>query len=286
MKSQNKVIRKASGAGRWFPGDAAELRRVVEDYMDAALVPDIEGRIVSAIAPHAGYQYSGGVAGYTFRALKQSSAAGHVLDTAVVLGFSHRAGFRGVALMDGDMVRTPIGDTQLDQEAIDLLDGSSDRIFADYGPHAGEHSAENEIPFVQAALPEARLVVALIGDHDERTLDALVAALDKLAAKRKIVVIASTDLLHDSSYDLVTKTDKSTLLAIEQMKDDEVLKRWNYGNQICCGIGPVVAAMRFARTQGAATCEVLHYRNSGDDYPESRGNWVVGYGAVIFSVSD
>jgi len=286
VKSQDKVIRKALGAGRWFPGDAAELRPAVEDYMDAAQVPDIKRRIVSAIAPHAGYQYSGRVAGYTFRALKQNSAVGHVPDTAVVLGFSHRAGFRGVALMDGDIVRTPIGDTQLDQEAIDLLDGSSDRIFVDYGPHAGEHSAENEIPFVQAALPEARLVVALIGDHDERTLDALVAALEKLAAKRKIVVIASTDLLHDSSYDLVTKTDKSTLLAIEQMKDDELLKRWNHGNQICCGIGPVVVAMRFARTQGEATCEVLHYRNSGDDYPESRGNWVVGYGAVIFGVSD
>ncbi len=66
----------------------------------------------------------------------------------------------------------------------------------------------------------------------------------------------------------------------------KVLIFMNYSNQICCGIAPVIAAMRFAATQGQADCLVLHYRNSGDDYPESRGDWVVGYGSAIFTVLD
>jgi AmmeMemoRadiSam system protein B len=64
-----------------------------------------------------------------------------------------------------------------------------------------------------------------------------------------------------------------------------LLKSWSYGHQVCCGIGPVVSALRFAQSQGCTQGVLLHYRNSGDDFPESRGNWVVGYGAVVFSAA-
>jgi AmmeMemoRadiSam system protein B len=286
MNHEQKTVRNAMGAGRWFPGSLEALQATVNQYIDAAPVPAIKGRIVSAIAPHAGYQYSGKVAGYTFRALKENAAAGHAPDTVVVLGFSHRGSFSGIALMDGDSIRTPLGDAAIDQEAVAALDAYGARIFARYEPHAGEHSAENQIPFVQAALPRARLVVGLIGDHDARSLDELVAALKELSAKKRIVVIASTDLLHNSDYELVGRTDRETLALMAGMKDGELLGRWNYGSQICCGIAPVVAAMRFAKSQGDAACTVLHYQNSGDDYPESRGDWVVGYGSAVFTVSD
>jgi len=286
MNRENKTVRHARGAGKWFPGNEETLRLTVEGYIEAASIPKVEGRIVGAIAPHAGYQYSGKVAGYTFRALKENAAAGHTPDTVVVLGFSHRASLPGVTLMDGDILRTPLGDTTIDMEAVELLDRYGDRIFVDYRPHADEHSAENEIPFIQVALPGAKLVVGLIGDHDPRTLDEVVGALKELAAKKKIVVIASTDLLHDADYELVTKTDKGTLGLMAEMKDDELLSHWSYGHQICCGIAPVVATIRFAKTQGEADGVILHYRNSGDDHPESRGNWVVGYGSTVFTVSD
>lgn len=286
MNDESKTTRNALGAGKWFPGGEAALRSQVESCIGAATVPEIKRRIVGGIAPHAGYDWSGKVAGYTFRALKENAAAGHAPDTVVILGFTHRAHYSGVALMDGDIVRTPLGDTAIDMEAVEMLDGCGKRVFIDYRPHVGEHSAENEIPFVQVALPDAKLVVALIGDHEERTLTDLVAALKELAAKKRIVVIASTDLLHDADYELVGRTDRDTLALMAEMKDDELWSRWSRGNQICCGIAPVVAVMRFAGTQGEADCLVLHYRNSGDDHPGSRGSWVVGYGSAVFAVSD
>jgi len=271
------------GSGRWFPGSEKELKTMVDSFIAGADVPGTSDRIVAAIAPHAGYVYSGKVAGYAFRALKDNAAAGKPPETVVVLGFSHRMGFRGVALMDGDAVATPLGTTAIDQEAVQALAGHSARIFPDYSPHAGEHSAENEIPFVQAALPGAKLVVGIIGDHDTKTIDELVAALGKLAEKKAIVVVASTDMLHDADYDLVTRTDKETLQKLAAMDDGAVLKTWKPGSQILCGVAPVVTVMRYAKSQGCRQGTVLHYRNSGDDFPESRGSWVVGYGAVVFA---
>ncbi|MBT3255664.1 MAG: AmmeMemoRadiSam system protein B [Deltaproteobacteria bacterium] len=278
------VTRQAHGSGRWFPGNRQELKQIIESYMENAQPEAVEGRIVAAIAPHAGYIYSGKVAGYTFRAIKDNARKAGQPETVLVLGFSHSRGFPGVALMDGDFIETPLGKGALDTEAAEILAGASPRIFFNYGPHRGEHSAENEIPFVQAALPEAKMVVALMGDHDPETLDALVEALEALSRKKRLLVVASTDMLHDPSYDLVTKTDEKTLLKLQAMDCEGLEKTWGYDNQILCGIGPVLAVMKFALAQGCKKGSVLYYRNSGDDFPEGRGQWVVGYGSAVLAV--
>ena len=285
-KGPERVVRQVFGAGRWFPGDGRDLKSMVDGYMEGARVDQIEGRIVGAIAPHAGYVYSGRTAGYTFRAIKDNAAAHGRPEVVVVLGFSHRKGFQGVALMDGDAIRTPLGEALLDREAAEILAAGSPRIFLDYRPHAGEHSAENEIPFVQRALPETKLIIGIMGDHDPRTLDELVKALDALSKKKKILVIASTDMLHDPDYNLVTKTDRGTLDKVRSMDHAGIRKGWDYSRQIFCGISPVVAVMRFTELEGCKQGTVLEYRNSGDDFPESRGRWVVGYGSAVFAVPE
>ena len=188
--------------------------------------------------------------------------------------------------MDGDALVTPMGEVRLDMEATSFLATSSKRLIIDYSLHGEEHSAENEIPFVQAALPDARIAVGLFGDHDPQTLSDLVSALSALAKKKRILVVASTDMLHDPNYDLVTKTDKATLESLAAMDVDGLMKTWDIEKQIFCGLMPVLAVMKFAGLQGCRKATVLHYRNSGDDFPESRGNWVVGYGAAVFAAAE
>lgn len=285
-KQMNRVLRVARGAGRWFPGNGKALESLVYGFIMKAEVPQIKGRIVGAIAPHAGYVYSGSVAGYTFKAIQANAAVGKPPETVVILGFSHRNSCRGVALMDGDAVVTPMGEVDIDVESTRFLAGQDSRIIVDYQFHGDEHSAENEIPFVQAALPGAKVVVGLFGDHDGETLDAMVSALSELAKKKRILVLASTDMLHDPSYDLVTKTDKATLDRLAAMDSGALVKRWSMENQIFCGVMPVLAVMKFSGLQGCRKASVLHYRNSGDDFPESRGSWVVGYGSAVFTVQD
>jgi AmmeMemoRadiSam system protein B len=95
-------------------------------------------------------------------------------------------------------------------------------------------------------------------------------------------VVASTDLLHDADWERVAKTDRVTLQQIAALQTERLNAAWSAGQQVCCGIGPVLTAMAFAQGMGVRQGEVLKYRNSGDDFPDSRGNWVVGYGAVAF----
>lgn len=280
-----RVVRQAVGAGRWFPASPDGLRKMVMGFVDRAQVGPVTGRIVAAIAPHAGYQYSGPVAGYVYRAIRDQAQKGAAPEIVVILGFSHRAGFPGVALMDGAAIATPLGEAALDAEAAAALVKASRSIRLDYAPHNGEHSAENQIPFVQAVLPEARLVVGLVGDHDRQTIRNFTAALDTLAQKSPILVIASSDMLHDADYDLVTKTDKKTLRSVAEMDIKALLADWGYEHQIFCGMTAVNVVMDFAVSRGCKSGTILHYRNSGDDFPESRGQWVVGYGAVVFTAS-
>ena len=254
---------------------------MVRNYIEDAIVPETRGRIVAIIAPHAGYQYSGPVAASAYKAIQSSP----VPDVAIVMGFSHRGSFRGVALMDGNTFATPLGQSQMDVESATYLANADPRITVDYRPHIGEHSAENQIPFIQTVLPNTALVVALIGSHDPAILDALSAALQKLSARKTLLVIASSDMLHDPNYELVRKTDQATLKKVISMDISGLMKSWNYTQQVFCGIAPVVAAMKYAQLQGCTKATILRYRNSGDQFPESRGQWVVGYSAVAFTVS-
>lgn len=276
-------VHRARGSGRWFPADRGALSRMVEGYLDEAEAPAIDGRIVAGLAPHAGFVYSGAVAGHTFRALRDQARAGGGPETVVVLGFSHRESYRGLALLDADAVATPLGETPIDRDGAEQLTSAGGRIAFANGPHDGEHSAENELPFVQAALPEAALIVGLFGDHDPAGVAETVNGLLALGRLKPIAVVASTDLLHDPDYERVRTTDGETLAAIEAMDEAGLAGRWSYDFQICCGIQPVLAAMGYARALGCRRGIVLRYANSGDDHPESRGHWVVGYGSVVFS---
>jgi len=284
MNGEKRLVRTALGAGKWFPSSRYELQSMIHSYLEDVIVPGIKGRIAAVIAPHAGYIYSGPVAAGTYKALKENAQTAGQPETTVVLGFSHRGSFRGVALMDGNTFATPLGQTPLDVESASFLTHTDPRITVDYRPHIGEHSAENQVPFLQTIFPGTALLLGLIGSHDPAILDTLATALRKLSLKKKVIVVASSDMLHDANYDLVRKTDQATLKKVVAMDITGVLKAWNYTQQVFCGIAPVVTAMKYALQQGCTKATVLRYRNSGDDFPESRGQWVVGYSAVAFTV--
>ena len=131
---------------------------------------------------------------------------------------------------------------------------------------------------VQGILTSARNVSQMAF----RNRVAFADALHAMSKTRNLLVIASTDMLHDADYERVTRTDRVTLDLVERMDREALRERWSSTNQSFCGICPVLTAMDYAEKQGCREAAVLHYRNSGDDFPESRGNWVVGYGAVVF----
>ncbi len=285
--STDLSVHRARGGGRWYPADGGVLTRMVDDFLERAENPSLPpGRILGAIAPHAGFEYSGRVAGHTYRALRDATRHAKPPETVVVLGFCHRDVFPGIALLGGTGVETPIGVAPLDAEATAWLAASTPVFTRDNAPHAGEHSAENQIPFLQRALPGVALVVGLFGEHEDDTVAAAADALAALARGRRIVVVASTDLLHDPDYYLVTRTDRETVRDIAALDAPALAQRWRPEFQVCCGIGPVQTLIRYLRASGGAPGTVLCACNSGDDHPESRGEWVVGYGAVVFGAKE
>ncbi len=282
MNGGKKLVRTALGAGKWFPGNRIELQSMIRHFLEEAHPPVIPGPVTGIVAPHAGYVYSGKVAASAYKALQASFEHQPMPEVTVILGFGHRGSFRGVALMDGNTFATPLGTTPLDTDAVAFLTATDPRITVDYRPHIGEHSAENQIPFLQTVLNDTPLVIGLIGSHDPAILETLANALVKLADRKRTLVVASSDMLHDPSYELVRKTDLATLKKVTAMDVPGILRSWDYTQQVFCGIAPVVTTMHYARQQGCTKAVILRYRNSGDDFPESRGQWVVGYGAIAF----
>ena len=282
MFNGGRTVHRTYGDGRWFSGEPAQLATELGGYIESAQVPGFHRGLIGGISPHAGYVYSGPVAGYTFRALRESALRFGAPDCLVIIGFSHSGGFPGIALMDGDAIATPLGETAMHCAAGKFLADAAPSARFEYAPHAGEHSAENQIPFAQVALPQTKLVVALMGDHSRKSIAELSDALAELSRQQSLAVVASTDLLHDPDYDKVTATDHSTLEMISGLDESGLSGAWSYEHQVCCGIAPVLTLLRFVKLRGVDSGTVLHYRNSGDECPESRGSWVVGYGAVVF----
>ena len=185
-------VRPAAVAGSWYPNDPAELGAYLDRTLEAApsWSPPEGEHVQALIAPHAGYPYSGATAAAGYRALR-----GQAFDRVVLLGPSHHAGFRGVAIGDVDAYATPLGPVALDAAAVERLRGAPLVGTGPAGPDR-EHSLEIQLPFLQRALaPGWRLVPILVGRLEPEDYGALADAIRPLLDARTLVVV-STDFTH------------------------------------------------------------------------------------------
>jgi AmmeMemoRadiSam system protein B len=264
-----RAVRSPAFAGTFYPSDAAELRQAVHAHLAAALSHAKSSAPPKAvIAPHAGYDYSGPVAGCAFAAL--APLRGRVT-RVVLVGPAHRAYFEGLALPQAEAFATPLGLVRVDVEAAAGLIASSPRVIASDRAHAREHSLEVELPFVQEVLGDVAVVPVVIGDAtDEETA----RAIERLWGGPETCVVVSSDLSHYHAYATARCIDEETARAIEELRPEDI------GEDQACGRVGVRALLRTAREHGlgATRCDL---RNSGDTAgPRDR---VVGYGAFAFA---
>ena len=270
-------------AGQWYPAEAGLLANQVDGYVDAAQMPFIQGEVVAVVAPHAGYIYSGPVAGYAFAALKGLSP-----DIAVVISPMHQAYYDALLTTAHDAYLTPLGSIPVHQGALYALDSG---LNAELGfgitrlRQDGEHSLEIELPFLQRVLEnEFQLLPVMVRDQSVRTAQGLGKALAGLFMQGgelhglKSVMVASTDLSHFYSQNEASQLDNQMLAAIESFDPDRVILADEMGEGFACGRGAVAAVLWAAKIMGADRVQRLHYATSGDvtgDYSS-----VVGYGAA------
>lgn len=273
-----QVIRQAAVAGGFYPSDPKALTAMIDDMLAHASPPAITDPILAVVAPHAGYQFSGPVAAYTYAALK-----GRKFSRVVVIAPSHFEAFDFTAVYEGDAYATPLGTIQVDKTFAIQLAKMSPTIKLSTRGHATtqestEHALEVELPWLQRVLGDFTLVPIVMGDQSYESSRALGVALAKLIKGDDTLIVASSDLSHYHPYGDAAKIDHKTLNALETW--DYFSMSQNFGMRVweACGGAPIVAAMIAAERMGANKALVLKYANSGDIIGDR--SRVVGYGAV------
>jgi hypothetical protein len=260
------TVRPPAVAGSFYPADAGRLRAAVEGYLGAANGSQAAPSPKALIAPHAGYVYSGPVAGHAFASLGAGASA---IRRAVVVGPAHFVPFCGIAVPSAAAFRTPLGDVPLDGQAIEAVRDLPQVRLAD-APHEPEHALEVELPFLQTVLADFALVPLVVGDA---TSDEVAQVLERLWGGPDTLLVISSDLSHYEPYARAKEHDAATAAAIERLDAPSL------GPRDACGWLPI-SGLLMAASRRAMQAVRLDLRNSGDTAgPKDQ---VVGYGAWAF----
>ena len=276
--SEEHKIRPAYVAGGFYPADANELGKMIDGFLAHASAEKLEGSLVALICPHAGYQFSGGVAAYSYIQLK-----GRSYDRVVVIAPSHYEAFPFSSIYDGEAYQTPFGAVPVDRDFAAKLAKLSSTIKISGRGHGeveghGEHALEDQLPFLQRVLGQFKLVPIVMGDQSYDLCRALGFALAKAVQGTNTLILVSSDLSHYHPYDEAVRIDHQTLKGIEEWDYLSLSQNFERRTWEACGGGPIVAAMIAAERLGAHRAQILKYANSGDVTGDK--SRVVGYGAV------
>jgi AmmeMemoRadiSam system protein B len=195
------AVREPAVAGRFYPADPKALRATVDACLAEAPAAEFKGRLLALIAPHAGYEFSGKVAGCSFKQVRKGA-----FQRVIVLGPSHYGAFRGFSIMDVGAYATPLGELALDRPACVKLAAHELHVRVD-DLQAPEHSIENELPFLQVALGEFKLVPILVGRLDAGDAEKIAAALREYLTPSTLVVVSSDFTHYGQSYGYVPFTE-------------------------------------------------------------------------------
>jgi AmmeMemoRadiSam system protein B len=259
------LIRPAVCAGRFYPADAGELRESVEACLKHSA--RLQGAPPKAIiAPHAGYIYSGPVAGSAYQRW-QGARSG--IRRVILIGPAHYVDFEGVALSSAAGFATPLGIVPVDQPGTAAVRALS-QVRVQDSAHDPEHSLEVHLPFLQVILEEFTVVPLLVGSAGDEAVETV---LECLWGGEETGVVISSDLSHYHDYLTALEVDAATARAIERF-DVSVLD-----GDHACGCRAIRGLIGVARRHGLSAATV-DLRNSGDTAgPRDR---VVGYGAFVF----
>jgi AmmeMemoRadiSam system protein B len=277
-------LRPSPIAGQWYEGNPKTLARKVDEYLNVAQLPALDGEVVAVIAPHAGHIYSGAVAGYAFAALRDaSSRLGTSPDLVAVISPMHQPYYESLITTSHTAYSTPLGNIPVDRDALKELNAA---LQADLGvgltsvPRDREHSLEIELPFLQRVFQsEWKLLPVMVRGQEPRLSQALGHALANVLRGKKFALVASTDLSHFYDQNTANALDSEMLRRFESFEPDSIFDAERTGKGFACGHAAVAAVLWAARELGGNKVKVLHHATSGDvtgDYSS-----VVGYGAAV-----
>jgi MEMO1 family protein len=267
------MIRQPAVANRFYPGSPAELQRLVAKLLPAETAD--QKQAIAAIAPHAGYVYSGHLAAKTIGSLQ-------VPETTVILGPNHHGRGAAVAVSTTSW-QMPGGLVPCDTTLAEALLAASPLLTADEAAHLHEHSLEVQVPFLQAMQPRLSLVAIAVGQVDYDSCQEVASALATVIAPRgrRVLLLASTDMSHYESRRTASIKDHRALDRVLAL-DAHGLYRTVVNERITmCGFIPVTITLLAAKQLGATRAELIGYTDSGEASGDT--DQVVGYAGVVIS---
>ena len=275
---QTPAVRRPAVAGRFYPGKVEALTQQLDQCLgvDDAAAPEITAAALGCIVPHAGYMYSGQVAGAVFRRLPARS-------TYIILCPNHTGRGAPLAMMSKGEWLTPLGPVSIDAPLAARLQQSCRLLAEDAKAHEGEHAIEVELPFLQRSVGAFSFVPIAIGVSRFAALEALghgmAQALKSLAAP--VMVIASSDMNHYEPDDVTRVKDHLAIDHILALDPAGLYDTVRDKDISMCGYGPAVAMLTAVKDLGATRAELVRYATSGDANGDRSA--VVGYAGMVVS---
>lgn len=260
-------IRLPAVAGLFYPADPEILIDTIEQDLKQTTSSSVTSSPKVLIVPHAGYIYSGPIAASAFALLKQSQ---HLIKRVVIIGPSHRVGFKGVAISSADYFDLPLGRIPIDKVAqAKLLDIVGVHIIDD--AHAAEHSLEVQLPFLQYILDDFSIVPIVAGDASP---ELIAEVIKTLWGGPETLFVISSDLSHYHDYQTAQRLDQITSQAILDLDVNTI------DSQHACGCVGIKGLLTFVQNHPMKAA-IVDLRNSGDTAGSKDS--VVGYGAYSFT---
>jgi len=267
------MVRNPVVAGQFYPESASHLKAMIEQLVDEKAAKE---EVIGLVSPHAGYIYSGPVAGAVISRIKFK-------DTFVIIGPNHTGRGEPLSIMTEGIWKTPLGEVEIDSELAKQILTASSHLAEDYRAHQYEHSIEVQIPFLQYFKSDIKLVPIVLA----HTTGAIYKEIGREIAQaikdlnREAVIIASSDMTHYEPQETAQRKDNQAIEAMLDLNEDELLKRVDKLNISMCGYAPVVSLISAAKQLGATGAELVRYQTSGDttgDYSS-----VVGYAGILIT---
>lgn len=265
-------IRHPAVAGRFYPGDPDDLRAEARSYLSHDKVQAVPA--IGCIAPHAGYMYSGHVAGAVFAHLD-------IPERCIVLCPNHTGMGSPLAIVSEGSWQTPLGNVPIESQLAHSLRAAFPALEEDAAAHRAEHAAEVELPFLQLRQSHLTFVPIAIGARRLEVLEALGDALAGVISRGKgpVLIVASSDMNHYEPDAITRVKDHRAIERILTLDPRGLYDVVTHQNVTMCGFGPAVVMLTAARRLGAKSAELVKYATSGDISGDR--NMVVGYAGII-----
>ena len=263
--------RSAAVAGTFYPDSPNELRHEVETLLNTGAKAS---PAVAAVAPHAGYIYSGKVAGEVFSRLEIPS-------TVIILTPDHTGAGKPFAVWPEGNWETPLGKVAVDEELARELIAECPPLTSDFRGHLREHAGEVMLPFLQFKRPDVRVVVVVMDMADMETLQALGLAIAGVMKRQTQLplLLASSDMTHFKSDAVAREQDQAAIDAILKLDEQELYQVVTGRGITMCGIASVTTTISAAKKLGARGAELIMYDTSASASGDTSN--VVGYAGLI-----